>query len=264
MPYAKMLVEREGALATLKLNDPAQMNAIDETMRVELIEAMSGLLDDDAVRAILITGVGDGFCAGANLREFARDLARGAKPDVSLKLRGGINELLRRMVTSPKPIVAAVNGAAAGFGCGLALAADIVLVGRSGYFVQSFVRLGATPDGGSSWFLPRLVGRGRATAMMMLGEKITADKAVEWGLAYRVFNDGELLRAGRDMAAALADGPTLAYGHIKALVSESFSNTLAGQLECETVHQEAAFATADCEEGIVAFVERRRPAFRGV
>ncbi len=263
MSHKKILVEREGPLATLKLNDPARMNAVDETMRVELLEAMSALLSDDAVHAILLTGAGEGFCAGANLVEFADDLTRGITPDVDLKLRGGINDLLTQMAAARKPIVAAVNGAAAGFGCGLALAADIVLVGRSGYFVQSFVRLAATPDGGSSWFLPRLVGRGRAAAMMLLGERVTAEQAVEWGLAYRMFNDGDLIAAARDMATALARGPTLAYGGIKSLLSATFSNTLVDQLELEANCQIAAFDTADCREGIAAFAEKRPPKFSG-
>lgn len=263
MAYAKILFERDGPLAIVKLNDPAHLNAVDEVMRPELVDVMTRVIEDDAVRAILITGEGRAFCAGANLKEMSVEQGRGETPDVGAMLRGGVNDMLVRMMQAKKPIVAAVNGAAVGFGCGLALAADIVLIGRSGYFFQSFIRLGVVPDGGSSWLLPRLAGRGRAAAMMMLGDKIGAEHAVNWGLAYRMHEDAELAGAARALAGELSQGPTLAYARLKALLAEGVNNTWAEQLDLEAKHQQASFETADCREGIAAFVEKRPPRFRG-
>lgn len=259
----RVLLEHDGPLAILTFNDPASMNAMDDAMRREFVAAIDSVLTDDRVRAILLTGAGRAFCAGANLKTMSGQQSQGITPDVGASLRDSLNPTLVRIAQSRKPVVSAVNGAAVGVGCGIALAADIVLVGRSGYFFQSFIRLGVVPDGGSSWIIPRLAGRGLAAAMMMLGEKIDAETAVNWGLAYRMFEDAELGSAVREMASRLANGPTLAYGRIKDMLSKSLDNTLADQLELEATHQQAAFATEDCREGIAAFVERRAPAFKG-
>lgn len=261
--YAKVVFDRDGPLATIKLNDPAHMNAVDEEMRTELVDAMSRALDDDGVRAILVTGEGRAFCAGANLKDMSRDQTRGQKPTVGHMLRDGINAMLVRMVEGNKPVVTAINGPAVGFGCGLALAGDFVLVGRSAYFFQSFIRRGVVPDGGSSWLIPRLVGAGRARAMMMLGEKIDAEQALAWGLAHRLYNDAELFPAARAFAVDLANGPTLAYAQIKKMIAASTDNSFAEQLELEAVCQEAAFDTDDCREGIAAFIAGRPPSFKG-
>jgi 2-(1,2-epoxy-1,2-dihydrophenyl)acetyl-CoA isomerase len=259
----RILLERDGPLAIVKFNDPAHLNAFDDVMRVQFAETMNSILDDDGVRAILMTGEGRAFCAGANLKNMFAEQSRGGTPDVGKSLRGGVNPILVRMAASKKPVVAAVNGPAVGVGCGIALAADIVLVGRSGYFFQSFARLGVVPDGGSSWSIPRLAGRGCATAMMMLAEKIDAETALRWGLAYRMYEDAELPSAARAIASKLANGPTLAYGMIKDMVRQSSGNTLAEQLELEATNQKLAFSTADCREGIAAFNEKRDPVFRG-
>lgn len=263
MIYQKVLAERDGPLAIVKFNDPANLNAIDSGMRRDFVAAMNQALDDETVRAILITGEGRGFCAGANLKEISGQQSTGAVPDVDVRLRKYVNPMLVRMQDSAKPVVAAVNGAAVGVGCGIALAADIVLVGRSGYFLQSFIRLGVVPDGGSSWSIPRLAGRGRAMAMMMLGDKIDAETAVRWGLAYEMFEDIDLYAAARTMAAKLANGPTFAYGKIKEMVRVSEDNTFAAQLELEATYQKLAFSTADCREGVAAFIEKRAPKFIG-
>lgn len=263
MTYRRIGVERDGPLATLTFNDPAHLNAMDNIMRAEFTSAIDSLLEDDAVRAILLTGEGRAFCAGANLKAMHSEQSSGGSPDVGTSLRDYMNPTLVRMAQSRKPIVSAVNGAAVGVGCGIALSADIVLVGRSGYFFQSFIRLGVVPDGGSSWIIPRLAGRGRAAAMMMLGDRIDAETAVSWGLAYKVFDDAELLPAARAIANRLAHGPTLAYGRIKDMLSKTLDNSLAAQLELEAAYQQASFATDDCREGIAAFVERREAQFRG-
>lgn len=259
----QILVERDGPLAIVAFNDPPRLNALNTRMRAAFTKAMDGLIADGAVRAILITGQGRAFCAGANLKNMSDEQKGGADPDVGGSLRDSVNPLLLRMAAAAKPIVSAVNGAAVGVGCGIALAADIVLVGRTAYFFQSFIRLGVVPDGGSSWTIPRLAGRGRAAAMMMLGDRIDAQTAVEWGLAYRLHEDAELPAAARAMALSLANGPTLAYGRIKRMLAASVNATFAEQLETEAANQVAAFATADCREGIAAFVEKRSPNFRG-
>ena len=263
MGETRLLLERDGPLAILRFNDPASMNALDEESSAEWASAISALLDDADVRAILLTGAGDAFCAGANLKTMSRQQSGGEPPDVGRMLREAVNPALQRMAASSKPIVAAVNGAAVGVGCGIALAADIVLVGRSGYFLQSFIRLGVVPDGGSSWTIPRLAGAGRAAAMMMLGEKIDAETALAWGLAYRLYDDSGLQDAARALAAKLASGPTLAYGRIKQMLAASRDNGYAAQLELEAENQVASFATADCREGIAAFVEKRPARFSG-
>ncbi|WP_260581949.1 enoyl-CoA hydratase-related protein [Sphingopyxis sp. PET50] len=263
MTYRKMLVERDGPLAILTFNDPVHLNAIDMTLRVEFTTAANAALDDPEVRAILITGAGRGFCAGANLKEISGDQGRGVVPDVDARLRKYINPLLVRMAESDKPVVSAVNGAAVGVGCGIALAADIVLVGESGYFLQSFVRLGVVPDGGSSWTIPRLAGRGRAAGMMMLGERIDAARAVDWGLAWRMVPDEQLPRVAREIAGQLANGPTLAYGRIKEMLRKSETNGFADQLELEATRQIQSFETDDCREGVAAFIEKRPARFAG-
>lgn len=259
----KIVLERDGSLSIVKFNDPEHLNAVDDAMRQQFASTMKHQLEDDGVRAILLTGEGRAFCAGANLKNMFREQLRGGVPDVGTSLRDFINPTLLHMRESGKPIVAAVNGPAVGVGCGIALSADIVLVGRSGYFLQSFIRLGVVPDGGSSWTIPYLAGHGRATAMMMLGEKIDAETAVNWGLSYRMFEDDELLQAARAMATRLANGPTLAYGKIKKMLRAGMVNTFAQQLEVEAVNQVESFSSSDCLEGIAAFIERRNPAFKG-
>lgn len=263
MSANRVLLERDGPLAVVRFNDPVHMNAMDEGLCDEWSGVMAGLLDDDGVRAVLLTGAGNAFCAGANLKAMSRQQAGGEAPDVGRALRHTLNPVLQRMLTSQKPIIAAVNGAAVGVGCGIALAADIVLVGRSGYFFQSFIRLGVVPDGGSSWTIPRLAGAGRAAAMMMLGEKIDAETAVSWGLAYRLHDDAALYPAAHALSVKLANGPTLAYGRIKQMLAASRDNSFAAQLELEAENQVASFATADCREGISAFVEKREARFAG-
>jgi 2-(1,2-epoxy-1,2-dihydrophenyl)acetyl-CoA isomerase len=263
MASRRILLERKDALAVVKFNDPAHLNAFDDAMAEQFAALMQQQLDDDGIRAILLTGEGRAFCAGANLKDMFGEQSRGKVPDVGFTMRAFLNPTLVRMAQSSKPIVAAVNGPAVGVGCGIALAADIVLIGRSGYLFQSFIRLGVVPDGGSTWSIPRLAGYGRARAMMMLGEKIDAGTAVSWGLAYKMFEDTELPRAAHAMAAKLAQGPTLAYGKIKQMLRASETNGFAEQLELEAMQQVEAFSTDDCRDGIAAFIEKREAAFKG-
>src|SRR5688572_30301497 len=263
MTSDRIILEREGALAVVTLNDPERLNAVDKEMLDELGAVMNAVLGADGVRAVVITGAGRAFCSGANLAAFSGVQSGGAMPDVAGMLRDRVNPLLMRMKEARKPIIAAVNGAAAGVGCGLALAADIVLMARSGYFFQSFTRVGLVPDGGSSWLVPRLAGSGRAMAMLMLGDRIGALDAVAWGLAHRWYEDGELVPAARELAKGLANGPTLAYAGLKKMLAASPHNSFAEQLELEAVCQQRVLDTADCREGIAAFVEKRPAHFSG-
>jgi 2-(1,2-epoxy-1,2-dihydrophenyl)acetyl-CoA isomerase len=227
------------------------------------LHAMRSVMADDRVRAVLLTGAGRGFCAGADLKDVQAANRAGRRFDAGALLREVINPTLLAMIEGPKPVVCAVNGPAAGAGCGLALTGDIVLAGRSASFLQAFVRLGAVPDAGASWLLPRLVGRGRATAMLMLGQKVAAETAAEWGLVNAVYADEALMPAARDLALKLAAGPPLVYAATKRMMQASAINDLAQQLDLEADLQAAAFDTADFAEGAAAFVEGRSPTFSG-
>jgi 2-(1,2-epoxy-1,2-dihydrophenyl)acetyl-CoA isomerase len=266
MAYDTLLLERDGPLAILTLNRPARLNAMNGAMARELPAAMTGLLAADDVRAILLTGAGRGFCAGADLKDMHsrnQDSKQPTRAKGGDNLRSDVNPMLLRMAAATKPIIAAVNGPAAGVGCGLALAADIVLAARSANFLQAFVRLGVVPDGGSSWLLPRLIGRAHASAMMLLGDKIPAETAAEWGLVHQVLDDDALMPTARALAVRMANGPTRAYASIKRLIQASTVNDFATQLALEAECQDAAFETADSREGVAAFVEARPAKFAG-
>jgi 2-(1,2-epoxy-1,2-dihydrophenyl)acetyl-CoA isomerase len=267
MTYETLTVERDGPLAILTLNRPARLNAMSTAMTYDLPAAMNALLDDEAVRAVLLTGAGRGFCAGADLKDMHEGNQGGGgrreRRDDGDSLRDRINPMLVRMATASKPIIAAVNGPAAGVGCGLALSADIVLAARSAIFLQAFVRLGVVPDGGSSWILPRLIGRERAAAMMLLGEEVPAETALGWGMVHKVLDDAQLMPAARALAEKMANGPTRAYASIKRMIAASTENDLPAQLALEAECQTAAFRTADSREGVAAFVEKRAAKFVG-
>lgn len=264
MTYNTLLIERDGALATLTFNRPDRMNAMSTTMACEIPNAMTELIDDDAIRAILVTGAGRAFCAGADLQGMhAGQTGDGPRYQGGESLRRHINPMLLKMTSAPKPIIAAVNGPAAGVGCGIALAADIVLAGRSASFIQAFAKIGAVPDGGSSWLLPRLVGRARATAMMMLGEAITGEQAAQWGMVHRLFEDEELMPKARELALGMANGPTKTYAATKEMLVASSRNAFDAQLALEAGLQDAAFETQDFAEGVAAFVEKRPARFAG-
>jgi len=259
-----VILTQDGPLATITLNRPSRLNALDWTMARELARTMRAVMADERVRAVLLTGAGRGFCAGADIKDAHRANQGGAgRFDAGEMLRQAINPTLQAMVEGPKPVIAAVNGPTAGAGCGLALAADIVLAARSASFLQAFVRLGAVPDAGVSWLLPRLVGRGRAMAMMMLGEAIPAQTAADWGLVHQVHADEVLAPAARALALRLAHGPTLAHAAIKRMVQAAAGSDFSTQLELESRLQDAAFDTADCREGVAAFAESRSPRFSG-
>ena len=254
-----VLTERRGSIAVLTLNNPEQYNALGGSLLTELIAALDSALADSAVRAILLTGAGKGFCSGAQLGGDTFD----AGERVTALLRDQVSPLIETMRGSDKPIVVAVNCPAAGAGVGIALAGDIVIAARSARFVLSFVRLGAALDAGTSLFLQRSIGIARARAMALLGEPLTAEQAAQWGLIWKTVDDAALFNEALAVAQRFADGPPISIGLIKAQVETAWSAPLADALDGEAVAQGRAFVTDDLREGAAAFVEKRPPRFTG-
>jgi 2-(1,2-epoxy-1,2-dihydrophenyl)acetyl-CoA isomerase len=257
-----ILVSQDAGVLTVTLNRPDKLNAFNPEMHKALRRALEQALADAAVRAVLLTGAGRGFCAGQDLSERAR--SPGADPiDLSVSLGSYYNPLVRRLRELPKPVVCAVNGVAAGAGANLALACDLVLAARSASFVQAFSRLGLVPDSGGTWFLPRLVGPARAMGLALLAEKLSAEDAARWGLIWKALDDEKLMDEATALARSLATGPTKGYGLIKKALYSSWSNTLDAQLELERDLQREAGFSKDYREGVAAFMEKRKPDFQG-
>jgi 2-(1,2-epoxy-1,2-dihydrophenyl)acetyl-CoA isomerase len=261
MSYATITIAHEQGLATLTLNAPNKLNAVSRKMIAELKDCWEALAKDASVRAVLLTGAGRGFCAGADLSDPDRD--NSAAADSGAALEKFFNPVIRLMRSIPKPIVAAVNGPAAGVGMSFALASDVAIAAKSATFLQAFARIGLLPDGGSTWFLPRLVGQQRARALAMLAPQITAQQAKEWGLIWDVVEDGVLLPTATELARRLAGGPTLALAHIKAALNKSSGNDLSAQLDLERDLQRELGRSDDFGEGVAAFLAKRKPAFKG-
>ena len=261
MTYEKILLARDNGLATLTFNAPDRLNAVSRKMIAEIKTCWEELAADDTVRAVLITGAGRGFCAGADLAD--PDRAAGATADSGAALDKYFNPVIRLMRTIPKPIVAAVNGVAAGVGMSFALAADIAIAGKSASFLQAFARIGLLPDGGSTWFLPRLAGDQRARALAMLAPQIPAEKAKEWGLIWDVVDDAALMTTATEIARKLADGPTLALARIKGALAQAGGNDLSAQLDVERDYQRELGRSDDFREGVAAFLAKRKPDFKG-
>jgi len=260
MSYETILVERDGPLLTITLNRPDRLNAMPPQMADELGAAFYDLGD---ARAVLITGAGKGFCSGADLA------ARGERSELETKggshraLQNHYNPAVSQVLRAPVPVITAVNGPAAGVGCSLALAGDFVLAGRSAYFLQAFVNIGLVPDGGSTWLLARAIGRANATRMMMLGEKIGAEQAEQWGLIYKAVDDDALMSEARALAEKLANGPTLAYATMKRNIATALDGTLPEVFLAEAEGQRIAGASADAMEGGMAFLQKRKAEFKG-
>jgi enoyl-CoA hydratase/carnithine racemase len=254
-----VLSEREGAVALLTLNNPAQYNALDVQLMRELQAALVQALADPAVRVILLTGAGKGFCSGA---QFGGDTFEQGEA-IGGWMRQSINPLIERLRQSPKPVVTAVNGAAAGAGVGLALAGDVVLAARSARFILSFARLGAVLDGGTSLFLQRSIGAARARVLALTGDPLPAQTAADWGLVWQCVDDERLMDEARAMARRLAEGPPLAQAMIKRQLDAAWAAGLDATLAAEADAQSRAFVTQDLKEGASAFVEKRAPRFVG-
>lgn len=258
MAYEHIRLETSpAAVATVTLARPQSLNALSGAMVDELRAAVEEAGGSGA-RCLLITGEGRGFSSGADLAS-----GGGLPDDAGAALEQHFNPLIESLAALPIPVVTAVNGPAAGAGCSLALAADIVIVGRSAYFLQAFVNIGLIPDAGATWLLPRLAGRARAMEMMMLGERIPAEKALEWGLVSRVVEDEHLASESVRLATQLARGPTLALGLIRKLAREAQHLPLTEALAAERVAQRDAGRSDDFKGAVIAFLQKRQPMFEG-
>ncbi len=266
MDYTKIKVEVTDGVAVVTLNDPATMNAAGLDLATELSHAFSNIAAGNLpARAVVLTGEGRGFCSGANLGgggAAGRELDVDGKPDAGRALETVYNPLVSQMRDLPVPLVTAVNGAAAGVGCSFALLGDLIIAAESAYFLQAFRRIGLVPDGGSTYLLTRAVGRARAMEMALLGEKISAAKALEWGLVNRVVEDADLKTAAIALAKELASGPA-SLGAIRKLIWEGLDNDWNGQLTAERKAQKVAGKSEDFIEGVSAFLQKRVAAFKG-
>lgn len=250
-------------VATITLNRPERLNSMPPAMADEIRAALD-YLPVLGARALLVTGEGRGFCSGADLsgdRSSAGAVGGGANSRKAL--RNHYNPMLLALANLDIPVVMAVNGPAAGVGCSFGLSGDFTIAGKSAYFLQAFVNIGLVPDGGSSWLLPRLVGLPRAAQMMMLGEKIPAEQAADWGLIYKCVEDDALLDEAKALAARLASGPTVALGTMRKVLREGLSQSYADTLDAEAKGQFVAGNSADAIEGIMAFQQKRKTAFQG-
>jgi len=261
MEYQHVLRGVEAGVLTVTMNRPEVLNSCNRRMQGELRDAFESAGTDDAIRAVLLTGAGRAFCAGQDLAEAAPPDGT-APPDFGEIVRG-YNALILAIRRLEKPVVAAVNGVAAGAGANLALACDIVIAADTASFIQAFVKIGLVPDTGGTFFLPRLVGLSRATSMAMLGGKVPALQAKEWGMIYDVAPAAALLQTAGGIARELATQPTRALGFTKRALNESMTNTLEAQLKLEGELQRLASKTADYKEGVKAFQEKRVPTFSG-
>ena len=262
MSYETIEVARAEGAATITLNRPDKLNAWNLQFGMDLREAVEDLAADDSVRAVLVTGAGRAFSSGADLSEPREEGADGL-PDLSARLKERYHPIITGLREMPKPVISAVNGPAVGIGCSLALAADLVLAAESSYFLLAFVNIGLVPDGGSTAFVPARIGLARATEMMLLGERVHAPQALEWGLVNRVVADDELRGEADALLERMAKGPTKAYANGKALINRRMYPDLHGQLEAEADYQGEQGQSPDFIEGVLAFMQKREPNFTG-
>jgi 2-(1,2-epoxy-1,2-dihydrophenyl)acetyl-CoA isomerase len=261
MAYEKLLFDVREGIATITLNRPEAFNALDEQLGREFHDAIITCSEDDHIRVVVITGNGRAFCAGGDVKSFCAkiDTIGTHVKRLTTELHGAVS----RMIRMPKPTLSAVNGIAAGGGMSLALAGDLIVAAESARFTMAYTQIGASPDGSSSFTLPRLVGVKRALELTLLNPVLSAREALEWGLVNRVFADDTFPQEVHKIAVQLAQGPTQAYGRTKALFYSSTSETLETQMEQETLHIAACGKTADFREGVFAFAEKRPPVFHG-
>ena len=262
MTTDSVLLETEEGVATVTLNRPKLRNAFDTAMHARLGAVLDAVEGDESVRAVILTGAGPGFCAGQDLNERRREEGDPA-PDLGQSLGERYNPLIRRLARFPVPTIAAVNGVAAGAGCALALACDIVLAARSARFAFAFARIGLIPDSGATYFLPRLVGRAKAMGMALVGEPVGAEEADRIGLIWKAVDDGALMDEARVLARQFAAGPAEGLKRIKQAMLASAGNDLDAQLDLERDIQRELGVSEDYAEATRAFFEKRAPVFKG-
>ena len=257
-----VIVRLESGVLHLTLNRPEKLNSFNEEMHLTLRAGITRAHEDDAVRAVLLTGAGRGFCAGQDLGD--RDPRKGGPaPDLGKTLEALYNPTLRLIRSLEKPVICAVNGVAAGAGANIALACDIVLAAKSAKFIQAFAKIGLIPDAGGSWSLARILGEPRAKALALTAEPLTAEKAADWGLIWKAVDDADLIAEATKLAETLAAGPTLGLGLTKRLIQSAATNSLDEQLDMERDLQQQAGRSADYAEGVTAFLEKRPARFSG-
>ena len=263
MAYEQIAVRRDGSVVTITLNRPDKLNAMTGVMSDELLEVFTSVRDDDDARAIVVTGAGRGFCAGQDLTEFESAYRAGERPDIREHLEQSYHRLIPVVVSTPKPVIAAVNGVAAGAGVSLAAACDIRIAAEEARFTQAFVKIGLIPDSGGTWLLPRIIGYARALELSITGEVIDAETALEIGLVNRVVDGDALEDEVSGLAARLAAMPTAAIGETKALLRGAALLDLEAALHAEAEAQARMGQTDDHLEGVMAFAEKREPHFQG-
>jgi enoyl-CoA hydratase/carnithine racemase len=257
-----LLVERDGPVTLLTLNRPRARNALDAALLRALGQGLAAAAEDPGARAVVVTGAGGAFCAGADLK--AAMMGGGESPFAQLDATIDLyHAMIRAIVGAPKPVIAAVDGGAVGFGCDLALACDLRVLSIEGYLQEKFVKIGLMPDGGGTFWLPRLVGMGRALEMMMLGEAVPAQEALALGLANRVVPQAALRDEALALAHRLAKGPPLALAQIKRAVRAGLGGTIEEALGREKEGQIRCLRSEDCLEGVAAWMQKREPRFEG-
>ncbi|WOE31828.1 MULTISPECIES: 2-(1,2-epoxy-1,2-dihydrophenyl)acetyl-CoA isomerase PaaG [unclassified Acinetobacter] len=262
MDYQTIIVKEQNAVGYLTFNRPKQLNSFNEKMHQEVAEVLKAWAKNREIRAVVISASGRGFCAGQDLNDRVVD-PNAAAPDLGISIEKYYNPLIKLITAMPKPVICAVNGVAAGAGANIALACDIVVAAQSASFIQAFCRLGLVPDSGGTWFLPRLVGRAQAMGLALLGDKLTAEKALQLGMIWQVVADEALQQQVISMAEHLAQQPTYGLSLIKKALHASADNHLEDQLNLERDLQRLAGRSHDYKEGVQAFMQKRPPQYKG-
>jgi 2-(1,2-epoxy-1,2-dihydrophenyl)acetyl-CoA isomerase len=256
-----VIVSVDGAVATVRLNDPASLNALSVDMAVALDAAVAELSGDDGIRCLVLTGTGRGFCAGGDVQSFYD--AREDPEPVMQGVLDGLHGAVARILDAPFPTIAAINGVVAGAGMGVAMATDLAIAVDTAVFTMAYTGIGVSPDGSSTWFLPRLVGTRRAMEMILTNRRLSAPEAEELGMINRSVPEADFEQAVHDLAGRLAAGPTLAYVRARRLLRSALANDPFTQMDAEAAGIIAAGDTHDFREGITAFIEKRKPSFEG-